>query len=404
VLGGLGFVMAVIYRDPRLTALVCALSLAPILRGLTSPRMVSFIQKMDFRRDAGIEVAGKAVALVVSSVLAFGTHSYWAIASATIATPLVMCALSYWFAPYAPRVALSEWQLFKNLVGWNTLSQLFASMNWQADRLLLGYTVPETELGRYAMAGNLAGIPIQAVVVPMGNSLLSAFAARRDDGGSVLASTYLKSSNAILAIGGPIFMGLALLAVPAVRLVLGPGWNEAGHYLQWLALISIIALPTYHIGNLALALDQARMVAWRTIGEFIVAMPALLIGSVYFGIPGVIAARALSVVVVLLISMHAVRILVGCSFAAQLVALRRTAAALAVLAFVVTALRPLVDMANPFVLTLSLGAVSLAGGVAYLVVLYALWARAGRPEGVEHVVAAKVLTLFNKIRCAGKTA
>ncbi|MDE1901941.1 MAG: oligosaccharide flippase family protein, partial [Alphaproteobacteria bacterium] len=49
VLGGLGFVMAVIYRDPRLTALVCALSLAPILRGLTSPRMVSFIQKMDFR-------------------------------------------------------------------------------------------------------------------------------------------------------------------------------------------------------------------------------------------------------------------------------------------------------------------------------------------------------------------
>ncbi len=379
--------MSLLYHEPRLVALMSALSLAPILRGTLNPRMAAFIRQLDFWQLVGIEVAGKAVALVVSSIIAFTTRSYWAIASATICTPLVMNALSYGFVPYVPRFRLSEWPIFSNVVAWNSLSQLVATMNWQLDRLFLGYFVPKSSLGRYAMSSDVATIPVQAIVVPLGNPLFAAYSLRGEESQSVLTATYLKGSNAVLAIGGPILLGLSLLSVPVVRLVLGPAWKETGELLQWFALINIITLPVYHVGGLALSLNQARMMTWRTVGEFIVAMPTLFFGTMYFGIPGIIAARAFTMLVVLILGMEAVRHLVFCSILSQAMALRRTFIALGALALAVLMLRPfVVGDGSPLVLTVSLAAVSAVGSVVYIVALYLLWMIEGRPEGIERVV------------------
>jgi O-antigen/teichoic acid export membrane protein len=388
-LGAMGFVMMAIYNEPRLVALVAALSIAPIMRGLLSPMMIKYTRAMNYCPSTWIEIAGKGVALVVACAVAFSTHSYWAIAAATITTPFVMNVLSYWIAPYRPRLCLSEWTMFKGDVGWNSLTQLIGTLNWQMDRLLLGYFVPKADLGRYTMASDLANIPVQAVVVPLGSPVLVAYSARGAKEQGELAQTYLKTSSAMLALAGPVFILLALLAVPAVRLVLGPNWLEAGALLQWIALFTFLSLPAINLNQLALALDEARMITWRTVMSFCVAMPALFLGSLYYGVAGVIVARFVTVLFTMGVSMEAVRRLIGCPVVEQLLSLRRPVLALSAMGATLWLLRPLVVMEAVLPLFFTLAAVASVGLLVYVTVLFLLWQKESRPAGIEAVVWEK---------------
>ena len=399
ILSALGFVMMFIYDEPRLVALVMALSIAPILRGLLSPRMVDYMREMNFIPEAGIEIAGKTAALAASCALAFSTHSYWAIAVSTITTPFVMNLLSYRVAPYRPRFCLSEWVLFKNYVGWNSLTQLIGALKWQMDKLLLGYFVPKATLGQYTMASDLNNIPLQSIVVPLKRPVLASYSARGVRLPEELAKTYLKTSNAMLAFAGPVFVGLALLAVPAVYLVLGPKWAEAGSLLQWIALAALLTLPVINLDQLALTLDEARMLTWRTVLEFCVVVPLLFFGCVTYGVMGVVGTRIIGGLFTVLVSMEAVRKLIGCSFVCQIMVLRRTVLALLVMGGSLWLLRPLVVMdGSVIVLALSLAGVGLVGLLFYIGALAIFWRLAGYPAGIEAVVWGKGEIIFSQIK------
>jgi O-antigen/teichoic acid export membrane protein len=394
LLGGASFYMSSIYHDPRLTGLISALALAPILRGVVNPRLVIYSKQLDVRRDTGIEVAGKIVAMLVAVPLAFITHSYWAIASATISGPLVMAVLSYILAPCRPRLTLIAWDKFRSFVGWGSVTQLVSTMNWQMDRLFLGYFLSAAIIGQYAQAAALPDVLAQALLVPMSGPLFVAYTHYTRNDSGLGAALYLKTSNAVLAIGGPAFLGLSLLAPPTVRLLLGDRWAEAGNLLQWLAALTLFLLPVYFVNSLALACGQARMMALRAIAEFAIAMPLLLAGSALYGVSGVIAARAVIAVLVLLIGMLAVRSLLACSLASQFRALRRSVLALAALALAEWPFRHTLDHAPPLTLALGLAALILTGAGVYVAALYTTWRLEGMPTGIETTLIEKARNLL----------
>jgi O-antigen/teichoic acid export membrane protein len=100
--------LAAFSEEPRLVALLAVLSLAPACRGMASPRLVEYNRAFDPRPDAAIELGGKAVAFAVALAVAAATHSYWAIAAATVCGPLAGTVLSYIVAPLRPRLTLVE--------------------------------------------------------------------------------------------------------------------------------------------------------------------------------------------------------------------------------------------------------------------------------------------------------
>ncbi|MDX9690761.1 MAG: oligosaccharide flippase family protein, partial [Alphaproteobacteria bacterium] len=261
--------------------------------------------------------------------------------------------------------------------------------SWQLDRLLLGYFVPKADLGRYTMAADLANIPVQAVVVPFRSPVLVTYSARGAKERDELAQTYLKTSRAMLTLAGPIFVLLALLAVPSVRLVLGPNWLDAAEILQWISWIVLLSLPTINLNELALALDKAQMITWRTSVSFCVAMPTLFLGSFYYGVMGVIAARFVNVFFGMAVSMEAVRRLIRCPMVDQLVTLRRPALALVVMGASLWLLRPFIVMGAILPLIFSLALVAGVGVIVYLVALFVLWHAESRPAGIEAVVWEK---------------
>lgn len=395
ILAGLSWPLSMVYHEPRLIALMCALSAAPAFRGLGSPRMVLFGKHFDFSRDFILDASGKVASLIIASSIAIVTHSYWAIAAGTISTSVVMMIGSFIFAPHRPRFTLSHWHIFAHMVGWNAASQVVVAINWQIDRLLLPRFIDVATFGRFSSADNLVAIPIQAVVQPVTRPFMSAFAAMRQSDN--LGNIYLKASAGVTMIVAPILLALAVLALPIIKVILGHNWLATAPIMHWLALIGILTLPTVVMPALAQTLNRTHMVTARVITELLVKVPAVLIGILILGLNGAILGRAFAAVAILLVTLFIVRNLISLSIADQCKAYARPLLALVPMAAFYYACDVFVLAGDNVVyLLFNLVWVGSVGVAIYGGACLTIWALAGRPDGCEQLAVKFAGRLISK--------
>jgi O-antigen/teichoic acid export membrane protein len=227
-----------IYSDHRLIWLICALSIAPASRGLSSPRIIEFSIDFDFWPNLIMEVAGKLVALSLSVSCAWLTRSYWSLAIGTIASPVTVLVVSYVLAPYLPVISLGKWPDFSGYIRWTAFGQTIRALVWQMDSLMLGRFVNRFELGGFSMAANLAALPGQIFVDQMMNPLVVAFSSVREDTRRLITA-YQKSAISIVALSLPIMVGMSIIAEPIVRLAFGEKWLAAATILRWLSWVGV---------------------------------------------------------------------------------------------------------------------------------------------------------------------
>lgn len=382
VLSLLSWPMATLYHEPRLIALQCALAFAPAMRGLVSSRMTEFARVFDFRRDVILEIIAKAGSLAISATLAITTGSYWAIAVGTISTTAVMMIASYFFAPQRFRLDLGQWRLFADMIGWSTAGQILSAVNWQTDKMVLPRFVDTPTYGHFASADNLISIPYQAIVVPITRPLYSAFVAVRESGD--IGSVYLKSSTGIFSVVGPVWLMIAVLAHPIVRLILGPQWIEAAPILTWLASTAITLLPAVTLPALAMALNRTRIAFIRLAVEFCIKVPLIVILASQLQLQGVLIGHTISSIIMFIVSLFLVKHLTGLSAWAQIKSLLRPLASmLATLLFLLAVSRLFAPDASALSNFLNLTWVCATALLIFAAVNLTLWKIAGCPDGYE---------------------
>ncbi|SEM45286.1 Membrane protein involved in the export of O-antigen and teichoic acid [Pseudoxanthomonas sp. GM95] len=400
--------LASFYGEPRLALLVCALALAPTMRGIASPRMVEFARNYDFRRDAVIEVSGKLIAAIVAIVVALTADSYWAIALNTILAPTVTTLLSYVLVPMRPRLSLAAWSHFANLIGWNFISQIGSAISWQLDRLLLPRFMDTRQFGQYSMAVNLNALPQQSLVVPLQSPLMVTFS--KSAPGEQVARTYLTTISALMLVMAPVFVMMSVWAEPIVRIVLGPQWQHAAELLRWLAVIQLLSVPTIPLAALAVVRDRTKLVALRTFTELAVKLPVMLIGIHYLGVMGAVLGNACGLLTAMLVCMVLARKLASTGMLAQLGACLPALIAV-LLASSALFLGAATLKTHSEVATIALmSTFGLAYLGIYLTIIYLIWWRAGKPLGpssflfeqlgrmIEHFIR------FGRQLMAGRTA
>jgi PST family polysaccharide transporter len=386
-----------IYNDHRLIWLVCVLGIAPVSRGLGSPRMIDYSMNFDFRPNFVMEVTGKLVGLALSVTLAWSTKSYWALAAGTIAVPITTSIFSYIYAPYLPTITIKEWRAFSGFLGWTTITQAIAAANWQMDQLILGRFVNRFELGRFAMASNLSLIPWQIFIVQVISPLLVAFSQVREDAGRLKAA-YQKSVTTIVTIGLPVMVGMSITAEPIIRLILGDQWLESASMLRWLALAAIPPMFAAPLSPLSITLNRTIIFFWLALIEAIVKLPLTLVVIYFYGIVGVLMLRVALSVVMVTCSMLAARDLIRLSLWEQLVGPWRAVLSVLVMAVTVMPLESLLGKGgNVPQLVLGLIVMVGAGACAYAGSIFVLWRLAGRPQGLEANVLAALGTYSGKI-------
>ena len=388
------------YGDPRLVLLLVFLALAPATRGLFSPRLADRIRSYDLRPDFVMVVGGKCIALLVITATVAVTGSFWAIAVGTVATPVVACAVSYAFAPYRPRLSLQGWPDFADVVGWNSLNQLLSALNFQIDRIALGRFATPTDLGRYSLAGDIAALPVQALVQPMNTTWVAAFAGARERGDH--GRLWLLGLNGLLFVLGPVLVTLAFLAEPLIWLVLGPDWVGLAPILTLLALAGLVSLSAWLLPPLAVVSFRADLPPKRSLVTLAVRLPMTLIGVGVAGVLGAVAARAVSGLVESVFSFRAAATLTGLQVRTQLWSIRRTVAGLLVCSGGIQVFAPEVAEApttfvQHLVLLGRIGFVAGGGMVAFVLTVWGVWLLEGRPPGVERHVGPLVARLAGSL-------
>ncbi|MBP0113906.1 MULTISPECIES: lipopolysaccharide biosynthesis protein [Bradyrhizobium] len=370
---------AQIYQDSRLASLIIVSAIGPLARSLYSPGMVEHTRSLAFRPVFVAEIFGKLAAAIIAATAVRLGAGYWAIVASGIAASLAATSMSYLLAPYRPNLSLSKFREFSAFLGWLSGAQIIIALSWQFDRILLGYSSSKATLGQYTIASDLSVMPTQSLIGPAMQPLMAALS-QINQNQDRLRHAYSKASRLTMSLAAPACIGMSLTADLIAEVLLGPQWGEAGLYLRWLALSTVLSAFYQPLHSLALATNRTHLVFRLTLVELCAKIVLMCFGFYFYSLAGVVAARAAVSFIMFVLSLIGARQLVGTSVASEAANLWPIAAACAVMTLLVMGLRyklPEIHLAAFF----ELGVISLFGASVYVGALYGFGVRVSSRAG-----------------------
>jgi O-antigen/teichoic acid export membrane protein len=375
------------YREARLTTIMPVLAVASMIQGLENIGTVAFRREMDFRREFRYLLAKRVVSFVITMTLAFTLRNYWALVGGIFAGKLLGVVLSYIVHPYRPRFSLAASGDLFTFSKWLFAGNMVTFLQNRSSDFVLGRTLGASALGLYSISYEIATLPSSELVAPLNRAALPGYAQVAHDLAD-LREAFLSVIGMIALVALPVGVGLASVASPAVRLLLGEQWLGAIPLIQILAVVGTIIALQSNTSQVVLALGLPRVLTLLNGAGLALLLPALYVVSTRAGLIG-IAWVYLAYTLLMTPIVHAVFFHVsGLQIRKYVAAVWRPLTAAITMALVVAEARAalvqydhLVNAAIELVLCVALGATS------YAVVVFALWAASDRPHGAEtHVL------------------
>jgi polysaccharide transporter, PST family len=224
-----GPLLALFYHNPAVRDVTLGMSLTVGLGCLGWIHMALLQRAMHFRTAAIINFVGQLLLVIVSIILALAGWNYWALVWGSV-TQVVVTAVGAWLAcrwvPSLPGRASGTASGFRFAM--NVYSHFaFSYSTRNVDNLLVGWRYGARELGFYKKAYDLFVLaetqllsPISAVAV----STLSRVSGDRQQ----FQRYFLRAISFLALLGLGVGADFALIGKDMIRLLLGPGWEDAG--------------------------------------------------------------------------------------------------------------------------------------------------------------------------------
>jgi O-antigen/teichoic acid export membrane protein len=327
------------YGVPAVRPLLAALSLGFLVNALATTQEALLVRELRFRQlevRMMLGTAGGAVVGITLAALGFGA---WALIGQQLAIGAVSTTLLWLVSPWKPRLSFSLASLRK-LGGFsgNVFAQrVLFYLHRNADNLLVGRFLGAAALGAYALAYNVMLVPFSRLGGPVQEVLFPAFA-RLQDQPARIAEIWVRATRLVGAVTVPALAGLVVVAPDFVRVVLGARWHQVVPVLQILSWVGLLqSLQTLN-SNILQALDRTGVLLRYAIVFFSAHLCAFVIG-LRWGIVGVAAGYAVSSTIVEPLYAWVTTRTVGIPLLRLVGGLRGVAAASAVMAVGVLALR-----------------------------------------------------------------
>jgi O-antigen/teichoic acid export membrane protein len=227
--------VAAFFKEPRLAPIMLAIAGVTVIAGLENVGVQDFRREMRFDQEFMFQAVPRLAGITATIVVALVWRNYWALIIGTAVTRVCRVAMSYVMHPLRPRFSLAAW---RDLIGfslWTWAICVARVLRDQPGTFIIGRALGPARVGMLSVGAEIALLPFTEIVMPMGRSMFSAFSLARRSGEDVEAIfRRLTGMTAVLTL--PASIGLALVAEPMVRLMLGPAWMEAAPLLQVLAV------------------------------------------------------------------------------------------------------------------------------------------------------------------------
>ena len=376
--------LALVYDNDELVLVFLVSGLGGAIMGLQNPKIWLQTKQMSFGPLVTAQFLRRALGLILAVVLALILRSYWAIILGTFIGALASTVISYFLVPYRPRPSLVHVREIWSFSGWMFLSQIFETLNWRIDQLIIGLAVPKGQLGIYAMADSVAVIPTRETMHPIRFALFPGLANISRDHDR-LCQSHLRSQSTIAMLIAPLGLGLALVAEPAVELALGSQWTAATPYVQIFAIVYMMGVFSIGLHPVAMSLNRTRVLFFRQAIAFGIKLPAIVAGLMTGGMLGAAIGRLCSDIAAALIEIFFLKRLLGIPMLRQLSQHALTFVGLAAMSVAVLLVGELVPRGQtPLLLELLVKIAT--GALAYGGVIVGAWAGFGRPEGPVRII------------------
>ncbi|HEX6589372.1 MAG TPA: oligosaccharide flippase family protein [Longimicrobiales bacterium] len=279
--------VAGLFDQPELTAVVRWLSLGFLIAGLTTVPSALLRRALAFRTIAIrslVAVVLGGVAGITLAVLGFGVLSLVAQSLVTSTVGLLL----YWHAAaWRPRASFSR-PHFVELFSFGGMLLATYAVNLLArrgDDVVIGYFLGPVALGYYAVAYQILLALTQALTGATASVMFPVFSRLQDDR-TRLRNAFFSVTRFTSTVAFPVFAGVALLAPDLLAVTAGAKWLPAAPVLRVLAFVGILHSVFYFNATLFVAVGKP---AWRfhvTLANAVVSVAGFLI-AVRWGITAV---------------------------------------------------------------------------------------------------------------------
>ena len=213
---------------------------------------------MRFSATSANDILSRVVSVGVAILLASTGWGYWALVAGAVAQPL-SSLMGAWFlcrwVPGLPRALAQTRSMLRfamNVYGRFSLNYFARNL----DNLLVGWRFQAQALGFYKKAYDLFALSAAQLVSPLANVAVSAL--RRLSKDPTQYKRYLLKSLSVTAfVGMGLGADLTLVGKDVIRLLLGPGWEEAGRIFTFFGPGIGIMLVYYTHGWIHLSIGRA---------------------------------------------------------------------------------------------------------------------------------------------------
>jgi teichuronic acid exporter len=286
--------LAVVFNQPQLERLVQALSVQFLLAGFAAVPEALAHREMRFRWLAGIELAAGLTTSGTTLTLALSGAGVWALALGALAGSLLRTAMLAVRGPLIfPTLNLRGIAALVRFGGAWSLTRFAWQLSYQADVLIAGRFLSQEVVGLYAVAVNLANMPLQKAMSIINPVAFPALSKLQDDRPHLRRR--LVEAIRLLGFGTiPLLWGLSAVAPEFVQIVLGPGWVGVILPLQIIAFVAPVRIVATLFATAVSALGRPEIELVNTLVGLVVFVAACLIG-VWWGITGLSVAYATAV-------------------------------------------------------------------------------------------------------------
>jgi O-antigen/teichoic acid export membrane protein len=245
-------------------------------------------KRLELDKIAKAEIISAVASIPIMLMLAWNGAGVWALVFGSVVQAIVTSVALIAFAPWWPRWQFSGGRIPAMLRF--SISAIGANLGWsvysQLDSLIVGKLTNEQTLGVYAMAKQLAILPVTKISAVV-NQLAGPVMARLQHDQERLRASFLRLVRLVTCVTLPLCVGLALVANDLIPVALGDRWAAVVSLFQVFCLYAL----THSVEVLLPPVLFARyrsgfMLKWTM--ALLVAMPVpFVIGAQWNGAMGV---------------------------------------------------------------------------------------------------------------------
>lgn len=286
-----------LFGTPDVIPVLRVMSLAIGIAALGLVQQGLLYRAMRFRALALAQITGAVIQGIVALSMGALGFGVWALVAGIIASALSTTSIIWTASRWRPHLHI-RWNDIREVASFSlnlSGARVLTFLVNDADKFIIGRALGAAALGLYSLGWRIVSQILTATGNVLQQILFPALSAIQDDNARIRRD-FLRMMSAVALVFFPLTIGLAVVAGPFVRAVLGVDWVPAIPLITILALIAPIQVLIWGAGILFQVKGRTDwMLRWRIVSGLTI-VGAYILG-LRWGLIGVTASFAFAVVV-----------------------------------------------------------------------------------------------------------